>query len=102
MLLMLVHRDRGAGKDLHTIKALRVLRVLRPLKTINRVPKLKASCSRDSSLCRRLAGGEGNPSEGSMNSIPPLRGVLHMLKVTHQGDRTAGMSVSIYVCLSSG
>jgi len=43
MLLMLVHSDRGPGKDLHTIKALRVLRVLRPLKTINRVPKLKAS-----------------------------------------------------------
>jgi len=39
----MVYSDRGPGKDLHTIKALRVLRVLRPLKTINRVPKLKAS-----------------------------------------------------------
>jgi len=48
MLLMVVYRDRGAGKDLHTIKALRVLRVLRPLKTINRVPKLKASLARNS------------------------------------------------------
>ena len=43
MWVMLIYSDRGPGKDLHTIKALRVLRVLRPLKTINRVPKLKAS-----------------------------------------------------------
>jgi len=50
MLLMLVHSDRGPGKDLHTIKALRVLRVLRPLKTINRVPKLKASLSQITSV----------------------------------------------------
>ncbi|XP_071801996.1 voltage-dependent calcium channel type A subunit alpha-1-like isoform X9 [Asterias amurensis] len=34
--------DKGASKNLNTIKSLRVLRVLRPLKTIKRVPKLKA------------------------------------------------------------